>query len=76
MLNSSLGSQEVELPWDMVLGRLSHLNLLGIRQSRGPSKLTCLNLSRDSIYRRLSCLSLLGDLHPDPETPGYQVATD
>ena len=76
MLNSGLGSQEVELPWDLVLRRLSHLNLLGICQSRGPRKLTCLNFPRDSISRRQSCLSLLGDLHPDPGTPGYQVATD
>ena len=34
-----------------------------------------LDLPRDSISRRLSCLSLPGDLHPDPGTPGSQVAT-
>ena len=36
---------------------------------------TCLDLPGDSISRRLSHLSLPGDLHPDPETPGSQVAT-
>ena len=46
----------------------------GIHQSRDPRKLTSLDLPRDSISRRLSCLSLPGDLHPDPETPGSQVA--
>ena len=34
-----------------------------------------LDLPGDSISRRLSCLSLPGDLHPDPGTPGFQVAT-
>ena len=29
----------------------------------------------DSISRRLSFLSLPGDLHPDPGIPGSQVAT-
>ena len=29
----------------------------------------------DSISRRLSRLSLPGDLHPDPGTPGSQIAT-
>ena len=62
---------------------------LGIRQSRGPRRSscldlprdpilgrpTCLDLPRDSISRRLSRLSLPGDLHPDPGTPGSQVAT-
>ena len=38
-------------------------------------RLSCLNLPVDSISRRLSCLSLPGDLHPDPGTPGSQVAT-
>ena len=47
----------------------------GICQSRGPRKPSCLDLPGDSISRRLSCLSLPGDLHPDPGTPGSQVAT-
>ena len=61
----------------------------GIHQSRGPRRSTCLDLPRDlilrwptcldlpghSISRRLSHLSLPGDLHPDPGTPGFQVAT-
>ena len=61
----------------------------GIHQSRGPRRSTCLNLPRDpilgrpsrldlpgdSISRRLPCFSLPGDLHPDPGTPGSQVAT-
>ena len=34
-----------------------------------------LGLPGDSISRRLSCLSLPGDLHPDPGMPGSQVAT-
>ena len=34
-----------------------------------------LNLPGDLISRRLSLLSLPGDLHPDPGTPGSQVAT-
>ena len=33
-----------------------------------------LDLPGDSISRRLSRLSLPGDLHPDPGTPGSQVA--
>ena len=36
---------------------------------------SCLDLTGDSISRKLSCLRLPGDLHPDPETPGSQVAT-
>ena len=36
---------------------------------------SCLDLPGDSISRRLSRLSLPGDLHPDPGTPGFQVAT-
>ena len=48
----------LDLPKDLVLNRLSRLNLLG-----------------DSISGRLSCLILPGDLHPDPGTPGSQVAT-
>ena len=38
-------------------------------------KPSCLDLPGDSISRRLSRLSLPGDLHPDPGTPGSQVAT-
>ena len=58
-------------------------------QSRGPrrssrldlprdpilGRLSCLDLPRDSISRRLSRLRLPRDLHPDPGTPGSQVAT-
>ena len=36
---------------------------------------TCLDLPEDLFSRRLSWLSLPGDLHPDPGTPGSQVAT-
>ena len=60
----------------------------GIRQSRGPrrstcldlssdpilGRLTCLDLHGDSISRRLSCLNLPGDLYPDPGMPSSQVA--
>ena len=38
-------------------------------------RLTCLYLPGESISRRLSRLSLPADLHPDPGTPGSQVAT-
>ena len=38
-------------------------------------KLTFLDLPGDSVSRRLSHLSLPGDMHPDPGTPGSQVAT-
>ena len=79
----------LDLPRDLVLGRLSHLNMLEVHQSRGPRRSTCLDLPRDqilgrltcldlpgdSISRRLSCLRLPGDLHPDPETPSFQIAT-
>ena len=41
----------------------------------GPRRSSRLNLPGDSISRRLSHLSLPGDLHPDPGTPGSQVAT-
>ena len=56
----------------------------GIHQSRDPRRSSCLNLPRGPILRRpncldlprkLSCLSLPGDLHPDPGMPGCQVAT-
>ena len=36
---------------------------------------SCLYLPRDSVSRRLSRLSLPGDLHPEPGTPCSQVAT-
>ena len=64
---------------------------LGIRQSRGPRRSSRLNLPRDPIPRRpsglnlprdlispdrrLSRLSLPGDLHPDPGMRGSQVPT-
>ena len=41
----------------------------------GPRRSSHLDLPRDPILRRPSCLSLPGDLHPDPGTPGSQVAT-
>ena len=83
-------SSHLDLPRDMVLERLSCLNLLGDPPvPRGPSRSSHLDLPRDpilgrtsrldlpgdSISRRLSHLSLPGDLHPDSGTPGYQVAT-
>ena len=68
-------STYLEMPRDLVLGRLSHLNLLGDLQVQGPRRSTCLdvprdpvlgrptclNLPRDLISKRLSCLSLPGD---------------
>ena len=47
------------------------------RTAQGPTlrMLTCPDLPRDSISRRLSCLSLPGDMHPDPGMPGSQGAT-
>ena len=47
------------------------------RPAQGPNswEAVTLNLPGDSISRRLSRLSLLGDLHPDPGTPGFRVAT-
>ena len=47
----------------------------GFSSPRGPRRLSCLDLPGDSVSRRLSRLSLPGDLHPDPGTPGSQVAT-
>ena len=38
-------------------------------------RLSHLDLPGDLISRRLSCLSLPGDLYPDPGMPGSQVAT-
>ena len=81
----------LDLTRDLVLGRLSCLNLLGdpILSPRGPRRSSrldlprdpilgrpsCLYLPRDSVSRRLSRLSLPGDLHPEPGTPCSQVAT-
>ena len=47
------------------------------RPAQGPNswEAVTLNLPGDSISRRLSCLSLPGDLHPDPGMPGSPVAT-
>ena len=78
----------LELPRDLVLERLSCLNLLGDLPVQGSQESTCFDLPRDpilrrpthldlpgdSISRRLSCLSLLVDLHSDLGTPGSQVA--
>ena len=77
------------MPRDLVLRRLSHLNLLGDLQVQGPrrstcldvprdpvlGRLTCLNLPRDLISKRLLCLSLPGDQHPDLGMLGSHVAT-
>ena len=81
----------LDLPRDLVLERLSCLNLLGdpILSPRGPRRSSrldlprdpilgrpsWLNLPRDSISRKLSCLSLPGDQYPDLGMPGSQVAT-
>ena len=47
----------------------------GSASLKGPRRPSCLDLPRDSISRRLSRLSLPGDLHPDPGMPGSQVVT-
>ena len=44
-------------------------------QPGGPRRPSRLDLPRDLVLERLSCLSLPGDLHPDPGTPGSQVVT-
>ena len=83
-------SSHLDLPRDLVLERLSCLNLLGdpILSPRGPRRSSrldlprdpilgrpsWLNLPRDSISRKLSCLSLPGDQYPDLGMPGSQVA--
>ena len=78
----------LDLPRDLVLERLSRLNLHGDLPIRGPRRSSCLDLPRDpilgrhshldlpgdSISRRLSPLSLPGDLHPDLGMSGSQVA--
>ena len=46
----------------------------GSASLKGPKRPSCLDLPGDSISRRLSRLSLPGDLHPDLGTPGSQVA--
>ena len=70
----------------LVTGRRLHLSLLRdllvqVSQevnmpppAQGPNSQKA-NLPRDSISRRLSCLSLPADMHPDLGTPGSQVAT-
>ena len=79
----------LDLPRDLVPGRLSCLSLLGDPPAQDPrrskcldlpedsvlERLTFLNLTGDLISRRMPGLSLPGDLHPDPETPGSQVTT-
>ena len=79
----------LDLPWDLVLRRLSCLSLLRDPPAQGARRLTCLDLPRDPIFgrptclnlpgdsisRRLSHLNLSGDLHPDLVMPGSQVAT-
>jgi len=44
-------------------------------QGLNSPEVNCLDLLSDSISRRLSCLTLPGDLHPDSGTPSSQVAT-
>ena len=43
-------------------------------QEPNSGEVTSLDLPGDSISRRLTCLNLPGDLHPDLGTPGSQVA--
>ena len=50
----------LNLPEDLILRRLSHLNLLGDLPVQGTQRLTCLSLPRDPILRRLTCLDLSG----------------
>ena len=66
----------LDLPKDLVLGRLSCLNLLGDPPVQGTQEVNttcllwdpilrrpkCLNLPEDLVLRRLSHLNLLGDL--------------
>ena len=61
-----------DLPRDPILRRPSRLDL---PRDSILGRLSHLDLPRDSISRRLLRLSLPGDLHPDPEMPGSQVAT-
>ena len=63
----------IELNW--ILPSSGHVEDLGDTQlqSGGPRKLTCLDLPRGFISRRLSCLSLLGDLHLDLGMSDSQV---
>ena len=77
----------LDLPRDLVLKRLTCLNLLGnlpVQWSQEVDmswsaqdpilrRLSGLNLYGYSISRRLPCLSLLGDLNPDLGMPGSQV---
>ena len=73
--STSPWSQEVDLPKDLVLRRLSHLNLLGDPPVQGSQDVDLPRSARESISRRLSHLSLPGDLHPDSGTHGSQAAT-
>ena len=77
--NSSLGgprrSSRLDLPRDRSSKGCHASTCSGILSPRGPRRSSRLDLPGDSISRRLSRLSLLGDLHPDPGTPGSQVAT-
>ena len=60
-------SSRLDLPGDLVLKRLSCLNLLGDLLVLGdPRRSSCLDLPRDLVLERLSCLNLLGD----PLVPG------
>ena len=47
----------------------------GSTSPKGPRRSSRLDLPRGSILGRLSCLSLPGDLYPDPRSPRSQVAT-
>ena len=58
----------LSLPRDLVLGRLSHLSLLGDPPAWGPRWSTCLDLPRDLVPMKLSCLNLLRD----PPVQGFQ----
>ena len=51
----------LDLPWDLVLRRLSCLSLLRDPSEQDPRKSTCLALPRDLVPGRLSCLNLLRD---------------
>ena len=79
----------LDLPRDLVLGRLSCLNLLGNPSDQGSQEVNMPQPAqgpnsqeadmprpaRDSISSRLSCLDPHGDPHPDPGMPGSQAAT-
>ena len=87
----ALGEKYSIISNPLILPSTGHTGDLGDAQlqSRGPRRSSRLDLPRDPILgrlsrlglpgdlisRRLSHLSLPGDLHPDPGTPGSQVAT-